>query len=226
MRANKLLVILGAVFGGIGLVAAAVGFTLYVEQARFRALAQRTEGEIVGVPGGRPRYRFEAEGRTHEVEGSISSSPPVYKRGDRVTVLYKPGDPDDARIDAFLEMHFGTMMGGIFAAAFGLPGGILLGIAIVGRRRRERALRLGTAVEAKVTGMRIVHNVRMNRRSPWVIEAEYEDRPMGVTYRFESHYVWDDPTAHYPPGATVTVFYMPDAPGTYAFKLDRMPGEG
>ncbi len=216
--------LLGGIFGGIGAIAGALFLVFAVEVSTFLSSAERAEGVIISGAR-RPVFAFEADGRRHEVEARISSKPPRYRGGETVTVYYPKDDPERARLDDFFELYFGPLMTGIFTLAFGTPGAILFTIAIRGRRRRARAIALGTPVEATVTAIEWKRHIKMNRRSPWVIEAEWEDKPLGVTHHFASDYVWEDPSPYYKAGDKVTVLYVPGEPKTYVFKLDKMPSE-
>lgn len=69
----------------------------------------RVEGQVSGIPGGRPEVTYvDSQGVSHVVEGAVSSRPPAYDIGERVDVLYDPEDPSDAQIDSFLERYFAT----------------------------------------------------------------------------------------------------------------------
>lgn len=84
----------------------------------------KTEGEVIGVPGGTPRVVFvDNDGREHVVDGTVSSEPPSYEIGEKVGVLYDPARPDEAIIDSFLERYFVVLMLGGMGGLFTLIGG-------------------------------------------------------------------------------------------------------
>jgi hypothetical protein len=76
-------------------------------------------------------------------------------------------------------------------------------------------------VRAKVKEIRAA-KYKVNGRRPWVIEAEHRDDALGKTYAFTSEALWTMPALA--AGGEVTVYYIPDEPGTYAFQLERPPG--
>jgi hypothetical protein len=214
--------ILGAVFGGIGLIFLAIAAATFVSQQRFAAGAVRAEGTIVDDPG-RPHVRFEAGSRAFEFWGSTKSSPPVYRAGDKVSVLYPASSPESAQIDSFFESYFlPTLMGGI-GLPFGVIGGAFLFVTVRAARRRARALALGQKVAATVTAINKDTSVRSNGRSPWYLEATYADPESGKSYLFTSESVWTNPEATYPVGSEVTVFYLVEDPKTNAVVLDKLP---
>jgi hypothetical protein len=85
-----------------------------------------------------PVVEFEHEGRTYRFKDSVGSSPPSYRTGDAVGVLYDPSRPDNARID---RGRWNKAMPILVASAGALS--CLLGIwIIVGRRKRGQHLGL------------------------------------------------------------------------------------
>lgn len=231
--------IIVAVFGGVALVLGGIAIYLFVDAWQFTAGAERTQGVVTelvwqartgrgarrrSVGTAHPVVRFQtADGAVIEFRSRVGSSPPSYQVGDEVPVLYRPENPRDARIESFVDLYLaGTILGGIAVVFGGVAGGILLVVGLRTRRRR-RALELGTPVRAKITAVRPNTRYRVNRRSPWVIEAEYRDEALGKTYTFTSESLWTMPAGLYAPGGEVTVYYLPDDPGTYAFQLEKPP---
>ncbi|HYF64725.1 MAG TPA: DUF3592 domain-containing protein [Herpetosiphonaceae bacterium] len=69
----------------------------------------------------------------YTVTSSVSSSPPAFAVGEKVTVLYDPADPADGTIESFLELWFVPMLLGILGAVDGVV--MLVLWALVWRRR-------------------------------------------------------------------------------------------
>lgn len=73
-----------------------------------------------------PVVRYQPSGRTAPVsfQHDTGSSSPAYRRGESVTVLYTPGDPEEAIIDEGLMNWLGPglmiLLGGVFTLAGGL----------------------------------------------------------------------------------------------------------
>jgi hypothetical protein len=232
----------GLWFGGlavtlIGLIFGGVGAWLMIDALRFNAAAHRAEGTVVRLnwktsrdnkghssSSAYPVVRFQAEGREVQFEGSVGASPPHYDVGEKVTVLYAPGHPDDARIESTFEQF---IFPGIFLGLGVL--GLLIGLAMlivpgVTARRHQQALARGRLVKARVVR---VHNDTppVRGRSPWVIVAEYRDPESGKTLVFKSPPIWNDPEARYPVGSEVQVVYLPDNPAMYQFQSAPPPAQ-
>jgi hypothetical protein len=117
--AGLILLVIGGIFGGVG------GFFGH-KSIRFELQGKQVEGKVVRMihgggksKGSKPVVAYQVDGKTHEIEGSISSSPPAYKQGDKATVYYNPADPSDAQIGGFVERWlFPTIFGGIGGIVF------------------------------------------------------------------------------------------------------------
>lgn len=72
----------------------------------------------------RPIVRFtDNDGRLRQFGSDVSSNPPGYAIGERVTVIYDPADPSDAMIDSFRDrylMSLGLAFFGTVMALYGL----------------------------------------------------------------------------------------------------------
>ena len=119
MTAAIALMALGALF-----VAAAVH--AWRKDRRLQAVGQRADGVVTGLRwhGAQafPVFRFQTrDGRGFQVEGRLGTTPPMYRVGAAVRVLYDPANREHARID---RAAFGTgptvlfvLVGLVFAAA-------------------------------------------------------------------------------------------------------------
>ena len=109
--------ILSAVRGGAlvcGALAACLGFGLFVYRISFVHSAERATGVVVelrpvreehGQVGYAPVFHFTSgDSKSIEVKSDLSSSPPEYTVGQRVTVLYDPKTPESAFIDSFWDV--------------------------------------------------------------------------------------------------------------------------
>jgi hypothetical protein len=114
------------VFAGMGTLFALFALGWGVWSAVFALGAQRTEGTVIrmvapdGGDGSKPVVQYQVDGETYECEGSISSSPPAYSVGQKVSVLYRPDEPQKALIGSFVDrwllpLVFGGA-GSLFAA--------------------------------------------------------------------------------------------------------------
>src|SRR5580704_61042 len=90
------------------------GAILCLHTRAFIATAKTASGSVVGVdPGtdshGAPTYHTvfsftDDSGATHTIRASYSQSPPPYRIGDQVAVLYQPASPESARVRSFVSL--------------------------------------------------------------------------------------------------------------------------
>ncbi len=124
--------LLGMISTGIGALVLGGGLFSLHHTRTFLATAARATGEVIALEprwsrrrrGGStchyyPVVQFQLpDGEWVRFTGQVGSTPPAYRVGQRVEVLYKPGQPRSARIRSFLELWFGpilfTGMGGLF----------------------------------------------------------------------------------------------------------------
>lgn len=118
----------------IGIVVLGAGiFSFFWQRAKI-AQSFKAEGvvtELVGIRAGqefivrrteegvniepkflyRPQIRFRTEsGRTIDFVARVASRPARYKIGERVSILYNPHQPAEARLNHFVEIWFVTLM--------------------------------------------------------------------------------------------------------------------
>ena len=61
-----------------------------------------------------PRFEFKTpDGESWSVLSSTSSMPAGFRVGDEVRVVYDPSDPNDAKIDAVMQLWFMPILVGI-----------------------------------------------------------------------------------------------------------------
>ena len=129
-----------AIVGLIGLVFLPIGIGFWISSSSFERDAERTTGTVVDNvtktsydrDGDRsvsyaPKVRFRAgDGKEYEFTDSISSSDKK-EVGSTVDVLYRPGDPSDARIDSAVRRWlFPGIFGGIGALMLLIAAGLLI----------------------------------------------------------------------------------------------------
>jgi hypothetical protein len=228
-RTSTIFLGLLATAGGVSLIA---GVLLLARSLALVATGQRAEGVVVrnarGIgrrPAIYPIVSFEVDGRRVEITGQIGSKPAAHAVNDKVIVFYQPDDPENAVIGTFRELYLvATILSGIGVVLLGIGGGFLWVPGWL-RGKRERIIAEGISAQAKVVDIFIDRSLRVNGRSPWVIEAEFQDPITGETIRCKSHYLWESPDGQYRVGGPVTVFYLPDRPQKCAFLLDKLGGD-
>jgi hypothetical protein len=124
LAAGLLILLFGAVFGGVGGVFAAKSLSFSHDAAHVEGTVVRHERS--GNKGSRiPIVRYIVDGKEHEHRGDIgSSSPPSLN--SKVTILYKTADPNEAQIDSFVQRWLFPL---IFCGIGGLVG--LVGLIVV-----------------------------------------------------------------------------------------------
>jgi Protein of unknown function (DUF3592) len=220
-------------FLALGLIGIGVCVRELIEVHRFAATARRAEGVVTKVEWRATRddaghiahtyypwVRFRAGKGAVEFPGSAGSSQPVFSVGDRVTVLYPPERPEQARIGSLSEQYLGPLIFGGLGLIFATTGGGFLLASALRWRRRRRALALGTPVQATVIEVRQDTRLTFNGQSPWVIVAEYHDDRLGEAHAFISHWLWDNPLDRHPIGSEVMVYYLLEEPRVYAVQID------
>jgi hypothetical protein len=212
--------ILGLVFGSVGLLFLGIAGATFVAHQNFAASAVHAEGTVVEDLGC-PKVHFQVGARTVEFYGGTRSTPPSYKAGDKVAVLYPASAPESAAIDSFFESYLLTTIFGAIGLPFAGVGGVFLFVNVRAARRRARALAIGQKVGATVTAINLDTTERVNGQSPSYVEATYTDQDTGQTYTFKSESVWTDLEATFPIGSEITVCYLADDPTVYAVVLDK-----
>jgi uncharacterized membrane protein len=126
-------------FGVVGLVFLLIALSSAVHRAEFIHTAQRAEGTVIEMRpanGTRTRagacvpvFRFMADdGQTYMVVSDVTVRRTAFSLGERVTVLYPEGHPENARINSFTPLWLFSMIFGIVGVVFlCVPGLLLLG---------------------------------------------------------------------------------------------------
>jgi Protein of unknown function (DUF3592) len=106
------------------LIAAGTG----IERALFIHASRPADGVIVGlawVPTRKftrarfPVFRFTtSDGQSYSVTSTNAQSPPPWRLGDRVAVLYDPRHPQNAHIDSIVQLWEAQMILGVVGAGF------------------------------------------------------------------------------------------------------------
>jgi hypothetical protein len=127
---------IGCVFGIAAVILATACYFTYSHNQKLLARAERAAGTVVELRHGggdstyRPVVSFRtAAGQPVTFVTSWGTSPPAYRRGDPVTVLYDAAKPDKAEIEGFLSLWLGTLILAGLASVFALLSAILMIVA-------------------------------------------------------------------------------------------------
>jgi hypothetical protein len=139
------LLIFVAIFGIVGVAFLTVATFTLRSEIEFRKHAIAAPGIVVdleptqGSKGGtmyKPVFKFtDRDDRVRRITGNIASSPPSYHRGEAVTVLYQPQNPEGAQIDSFMDAWFLPLIFGSLGTVFT---GVAGGCGIYALRTRSR----------------------------------------------------------------------------------------
>lgn len=230
-----------AIFALFGIGMAALEFWIISDTLRHRADSVRTEGQVVdfvtsrGSKGGTmysPRVRFDVPGaeggvaRSVEIVGRVSSSSRGYSLGEKVGVLYKPADPEDGRIDSFMEQWFAVLMISIFAVVFN---GVWIGFVIAEIRKRRMwgwLEQYGMTVQAKITEVGKNYSLKVNGRSPWVIHAQWLHPVRNTVHELKSENLWFDPSQFLEGRSEIGARVDADNPRRHRLDLSFLPEKG
>ena len=95
----------------------------YVRTRRFVVSAKRAEGIVIKLVERQdpdsgtvyhPVVRFrDSDGREHEIYSSVGAYPPSFRVGDKVTMIYTDGRPEEAVVDGFWYVWLTPVLLGI-----------------------------------------------------------------------------------------------------------------
>ena len=91
------------VFRVMGVVFVLVGVGFGCFSVAYAVGTREVQGEVTDLVGGSPVVDYEVDGKKFSVQSAVSSSPPAYSIGEKVSVLYRPNNPASAQINSFTE---------------------------------------------------------------------------------------------------------------------------
>jgi hypothetical protein len=133
--------IVARVFGAILLVGAfallALGASCYNRAANFKKIAAEAQGTVIELKEDSsganshtvyyPIIRFaDKAGQEHTLYSTSGSFPPAYEVGERVSVLYDPANPKEAKVNSFTGLWLLPLILGILGGLELLAGLFLL----------------------------------------------------------------------------------------------------
>ncbi len=202
-----------------------------VESLSFVARAKLTDGKIVSVQdaksNGDTMYKLvvefvSADGTVRQFSSKVSSSDPRGAVGGRVSVLYDPNVPTDARIKSIVDLYFLPLafvgMGSLCVLVFFVH-------AIIAYRVRAREKRLrqtGRLVQATITGIQRAL-VKTERYSYYVIQGQWHDSSTNLIHFIESEFVPYDPSEFIKDRKDISVYINPLNADDYWVDISFLP---
>lgn len=228
MRTYNLLKYLFSLIGAAILVGA---FFSYQNTATFLDEASEVPGTVTDLIYSRssdsssyyPVVEFEtARGQLVEFQSSSGSNPASYSVGETVSVLYKPSEPESARINGFFSLWGVSVILGILGGAFFLVGVLMILVPLMTQARGAKLKQSGQLVVARVQGVEQNTGLEMNGQSPFRIITQWQDPATAKVHVFRSSNLWFDPSDHIP-GDSVNVYIRPDNPKRYWVDTSFLP---
>jgi len=136
----------------------------------------------------------DTNGEQHILKSSMGSGRPEYEIGEGIKVLYLPENPSKGKIGTFGHLWGGQLIIWILSIVFLTTGLLIDFFSNRDKRRKKKAEKYSTIVEAKVT--EVVYNVgvKVNGRSPFQIHAQWYDEQTNKIWIFKSGNFWFDPS--------------------------------
>ncbi len=229
----KILKLVSVLFSTIGVGMLAVSVFIFSNTSGFISRAVEADGEVIDLDRSRssssssttyrPVVAFTtATGKRIEFTSSVGSSPPSHRVGERVKVLYQPGDPQSARIKSFFHLWFGFLIVFALGLVFAAIGLTMIFVRTRGRKRAEWLHQHGRRVKTAYKGVELNQSLRVNGRSPYQIISQSSDPASNTVRVFESENIWFDPS-EYIKSETIDVLVDPNDPRKYVMDISFLP---
>lgn len=226
---NKVVLWIGGIFLPMGLLFVGIAGWIWLEDQAIAENGLRGRGTVIELARSRnsdgdvtyrPIVEFFDSNRTrHEFTGQVGSSPPSYSVGEKVEVIYPPGEPGRAIIDSFFDRFFLPMMFGGIGSVFALVGGGLL-LAHFRRKKIIAGLRQnGLPIQAIFLETYRDTSVAVNGRNPYRLVCEATHPATGKMQEFKSEAIWRNPFDKFKEGDKIRVLVNPAQPKQYFVDL-------
>lgn len=228
---NRKISIIKYVFSVIGIAMLVGASLLYNNTSDFLTRAVAAQGQVVDLVLSRssdstsyyPVVVFrDASGRQVKFQSNTGSNPPSYARGERVEVLYEPGEPEAARINGFFSLWGAATIVGGLGLVFGLVG---FGMTVYGLlHQRGKAFLQKNGVRILTAFQSVERNTgfEVNGRNPYRIVSQWQHPETGDIHRFVSDNLWFDPS-DYITSDTVPVLIDESNPKKYWMDTSFLP---
>lgn len=226
---------------GIGLLIGA--FSSYRNTSSFIKAASRTEGTVVdlvaidmGVNNSsrsrstiayRPTIHFiNHKGEKVEFTSSVGTNPPSYSKGQKVEILYRPDEPQNAQINDFSSLWFDSITLGSMGGGFFIIGMIVMSIPFVvfvlPNLNKEYLKKSGVPIQTNFQRVEINTSVSVNGVHPFVVLTQWQNPSTSELHIFRSDDLQFDPS-DYMKSERITVFIEENNPKKYYVDLSFLP---
>ncbi|MDX3775717.1 DUF3592 domain-containing protein [Chromatiaceae bacterium AAb-1] len=204
---------------------------MYRSTSSFLEEAVKAEGTVVELVRSRsgdsttyqPVVQFTAQhGQPIEFISSTGSNPPSYSEGQNVEVLYRAGEPQNARISGFFSLWGGAViLGGIGGVFFLIGAGIIL-VSLLKTRKDEFLKTHGIPIETEYQSVELNTALSVNGKHPFRVLSHWQNPSTSDLHIFKSNNLWFDPS-NYIKDKKITVFIEPGNPKKYYVDLSFLP---
>lgn len=227
----KVIAIIKYVFTLVGIGMLVGAFLFYRSTNSFLAEAAKAEGTVIELVQSRsgdsttyrPVVQFESKnGQAIEFVSSSGSNPPSYSKGQKVEVLYRPTQPQDAKISGFFSLWGGSViLGGLGGVFFFIGTGIILAGTLKGRKD-EYLKKNGMSIETEYQSVELNTALSVNGRNPFRVLTQWQNPSTSELHIFKSNNMWFDPSS-YIKRKKITVFIEKGNPKKYYVDLSFLP---
>jgi len=219
-------------FNFLGITAMAAGLYFGIDTRNFLDTAAKAEGTVVDLEysgnskksgGYRPVVVFfTPKGDRIRFASSLSSDPPMYERGETVTVVYQTDNPSDARISDFFSIWSIPLILGTVGGMFFLAGTALGHLPKLKERRDEYLRKHGTPFKTEFLRVTLHRSTWINGIRPCQVFTQWKHPLTAETRVFRSDYLLFDPTP-YIKTKDIMVFVDKDDSEKYLVDLSFIP---
>lgn len=227
---SKGLGIVGFIFTMLGFLMLLGGGLWAQKTFSFKNQAQVVEGEVVALVANRgsdsttyaPKYSFIVVGQQYTVISNTSSNPAAYSVGEKVSVLFDPSNPFEARIDSFMGLWFGPILISVMGSIFLLVGVIPLFLLWRRGSNIEHLMRQGMPVMAEYQR---VESAKLgdNGKAEFFIIARWHERQSNQLHVYRSDALGFDPSEFLSPKQLITVLVNKQKPDVYYMDTSFLP---
>lgn len=190
--------VLPPLFLAIGLGVWAAAAYLYTNTRQLVASGEHARGIVVALSRSGSTYSpvvaFKtADGAEIEFVGKVGTSSPRFVKGQQLDVLYRPENPKDAHINAFLDLWGGPAFLTIFGAIFSLIGSAFIFVPWKTRHMAADLRVHGTPILAEYQHVALNPAISVNGASPYRIFVQWQDPTTSQVHVFHSDDIWYDP---------------------------------
>lgn len=190
--------IIPPLFLAIGIGAWSLSAYLYTNVRQLLAEGEHARGTVTALSRSGSAYfpvvAFKtAEGTQIEFVGKSGSSSPTFVKGQQVEVIYRPENPNNAKINTFLDLWAPPLFLTIFGTIFSVIGFAFIFLPWKTRHMTADLRVHGTPVLAEYERVAVNPAVSVNGESPYRIFVQWQDPATSQVHVFHSDDIWYDP---------------------------------